>query len=158
MDILSTGLSRKQVFNDRRVNFRRNINRERVGESMKTLAERKLVMNIRDGMEFKGVGGLCKRVVHPLVNDSKNLGMTIAYVYPGEELPFHSHDNEEAYYIAQGSCTMKLGSYPDEEIHLHKDMVIYMPGGEPHYTKNTGNEPLVLVCALAPPPTVMDKE
>lgn len=125
---------------------------------MKSIKERKLVINPSEGMIFKGTGAMCRRVVHPMVNDSKNLAMTVAYVHPGDEVPFHSHDNEEAYYIAQGSCMMKLGSYPDEEIHLEKNMVIYMPGGEPHYTKNTGNEPLILVCALAPPPTIMDED
>lgn len=124
----------------------------------KSLKDAKLVMRIQDGMDFRGVGGLCKRIVHPLINDSKNLGVTIAYVLPGEELPFHSHDNEEAYFVLQGTGLMKLGSYPDEEIQLEPKLSVFMPGGEPHYTKNTGDEVLVLLCSLAPPPVAMDKK
>lgn len=123
---------------------------------MKTLKESKLVMQVSEGLDYKGVGGLCKRMVHPLINGSKNLGITVAYINPGEELPFHSHDNEEAYFVIQGNGLMKLGSYPDEDIQLEKNMSVFMPEGELHYTKNTGNEPLVLLCALSPPPVAMD--
>ena len=124
----------------------------------KTLAEAKLVTRIQDGMEFHGVGGLCIRLVHPLINGSKNVGVTLCYILPGDELPFHSHDNEEAYFVLQGTGLMKLGSYPDEDIHLEPRMSVFMPGGEPHYNKNTGDEVLILLCSLAPPPVAMDNK
>ncbi|MDY3037626.1 MAG: cupin domain-containing protein, partial [Eubacteriales bacterium] len=116
----------------------------------------KLVMRVSEGQEFRGVGGLCRRLVHPTINNSKHVGVTICFVNPGEELPFHSHDNEEAYFVLQGTGLMRLGSY-DEDIQLEPWLSVFMPGGEPHYTKNTGNEPLVLLCSLAPPPVAMDK-
>lgn len=123
---------------------------------MSLLAEKKLVMRIADGTDFRGVGGLCKRLVHPSINGSKHVGVTVAFVLPGEELPFHSHENEEAYFVLQGTGLMRLGSY-DEDIQLEPWLSVFMPGGELHYTKNTGNEPLVLLCSLAPPPAAVDK-
>lgn len=122
---------------------------------METLADKKLVMRISEGSTFRGVGGLCKRIVHPSINGSKHVGVTVCFVNPGEELPFHSHDNEEAYFVLQGTGLMRLGSY-DEDIQLEPWLSVFMPCGEPHYTKNTGNEPLVLLCSLAPPPVAVD--
>ena len=63
---------------------------------MTKLEKDKLVMRVSEGQEFRGVGGLCRRLVHPTINNSKHVGVTICFVNPGEELPFHSHDNEEA--------------------------------------------------------------
>lgn len=119
---------------------------------MSKLREAKIVTQVADGLEFRGVGGLCRRLVHPDINNSKNLGVTICFLCPGEELPFHYHENEEAYFVLQGSGLMKLGSF-EEDIQLEPWLTVFMPANEPHYTKNTGNEPLVLLCSLAPPPT-----
>lgn len=116
-------------------------------------AEIKYVTKVSEGTDFRGVGGLVKRLVHPSLNGSVNLGVSIAFVNPGEELPFHKHSNEEAYFVLQGTGLMKIKGY-DEDIQLEPWLSVYMPGNSEHYTKNTGNEPLVLLCSLAPPPAV----
>jgi len=108
-------------------------------------------MEICEGSDFRGVGGLVKRLIHPTTTGSEKLGVSIAYVYPGEELPPHKHSNEEAYFILQGEGIMTIEDY-EEDINLKKHLSVFIPANKNHYTKNTGNEPLVLLCSLAPPP------
>lgn len=112
-------------------------------------AELRYVTKVNEGQAFKGVGGLVLRLIHPEVNGSDQLGMGIVYVHPGEELPPHKHSNEEGYFIISGEGIMTIDG---TEITLEKNMAVYMPAGSTHYTKNTGNEPLIFVCALTPPP------
>ncbi|WP_050069651.1 dimethylsulfonioproprionate lyase family protein [Anaerosalibacter massiliensis] len=109
----------------------------------------KYSVEVKDGYAFKGVGGLVIRTIHPEVNGSDQLGMGVVYMYPGEELPPHSHFNEEAYFILSGEGYMTVD---DEEIELKKNLSVYMPAESVHYTKNTGNEPLIFICALSPAP------
>ncbi|WZL72770.1 cupin domain-containing protein [Clostridiaceae bacterium 35-E11] len=111
----------------------------------------KYTMEISEGIDFRGVGGLVKRLIHPTTTGSEQLGMGIVYLCPGEELPPHKHFNEEAYFILEGSGIMRIEGC-EEEIVLKKNLSVYMPAEKEHYTKNTGNEMLVFICALAPPP------
>ncbi|MGI6227089.1 MAG: dimethylsulfonioproprionate lyase family protein [Peptococcales bacterium] len=111
--------------------------------------ELKYVTKINEGYRFQGVGGLVIRLIHPDVNGSDQLGMGIVYVNPGEELPPHKHFNEEGYFIISGEGFMNIDG---TDIKLEKNMAVYMPAGSTHYTKNTGNEPLIFVCALTPAP------
>lgn len=109
----------------------------------------KHVIKIQEGYHFNGVGGLVVRLVHPDVCGSDQLGMGVVYMNPGEELPPHKHFNEEAYYIISGTGIMSIDG---ESIALEKNMAVYMPAESVHYTKNTGSEPLVFICALSPAP------
>ena len=111
--------------------------------------EVKHVINVQDGYRFQGVGGLVIRLIHPDVCGSDKLGMGVVYMYPGDELPPHAHFNEEAYYIISGTGVMRVD---DEEIELKPNMAVYMPANSTHYTKNTGSEMLVFICALRPAP------
>lgn len=116
------------------------------------MAKQKLTMEIHEGSDYRGVGGLVKRLIHPTTTGSENVAVSIAFVNPGEELPPHRHSNEEAYFILQGTGFMTIEDY-DEEIHLKKNLSVFMPANKEHYTKNTGDEPLVMLCSLSPPPT-----
>lgn len=111
----------------------------------------KHVIHVQEGYQFRGVGGLVVRLVHPDVCGSDQLGMGVVYMNPGDELPEHSHFNEEAYYIISGTGIARIDG---EEIQLEKNMALYMPANAVHYTKNTGSEPLVFICALSPAPVV----
>lgn len=115
------------------------------------MSNQKLTMEVKEGLDFRGVGGLVKRLIHPTTTGSVNLGVSIAYINPGEELPPHHHGNEEAYFVLQGEGVMTVEGY-EETILLKKYLSVYCPANKDHYTKNTGNEPLVLLCSLTPPP------
>jgi mannose-6-phosphate isomerase-like protein (cupin superfamily) len=63
----------------------------------------------------------------------------------GETLrvPHHHSDFEECIYVlsGQGTTFAESGEYP-----LRPGDTLLMPAGEKHVTRNTGNEPLLLLC------------
>jgi|HubBroStandDraft_4_1064222.scaffolds.fasta_scaffold861089_2 quercetin dioxygenase-like cupin family protein len=69
----------------------------------------------------------------------------IAVAQPGEtpRAPHHHSDFEECIYVLSGRGTTfaESGEYP-----LHPGDTLLMPPGEKHVTRNTGNEPLLLLC------------
>ena len=111
----------------------------------------KNVIRIRDGMDYRGIGALVKRLVHPRTTGSQNLGVSILFMAPGDEIVIHNHPYEEAYFILEGEGEMTLG---DEAIQLEKYLSIYVPPNTMHGQKNTGDTTLVILCSLTPPPNV----
>jgi len=112
-------------------------------------ARPKTVKMPHEGREFRGLGGLVKRLVHPTTVGSINLGVSICYLNPGEQIVRHSHPNEEAYFVIRGTATMYLDG---EEFRLEPNMSVYIPPGREHGQINDGDEPLVIVCSLSPAP------
>ena len=56
----------------------------------------------------------------------------------------HRHANfEECIYVLSGTGTSYAG---DEAVPVKAGDTIHVPAGEPHVTRNTGSEPLVLLC------------
>ncbi len=71
----------------------------------------------------------------------------IPVVRPGDALrAAHQHsDFEECIYTLSGQGTTFADS---GEFHLKPGVTLLMPAGEKHVTRNTGSEPLVLLCFL----------
>ena len=115
------------------------------------MSEIKYHLHISEAPTFTGIGGCVKRVVHPSVTGSKTLGCSVSYLSPGEDFKEHRHHWEEAFYVVQGKALVTIEGCP-EEIIAEPGMIIYIPGNAKHYTKNIGDEPVVLVCPVAPPP------
>jgi len=108
------------------------------------------LIKIRDGEDYRGRKVLIKRLVHPSTVGSDKLTVSICYQNPGEEVARHKHGYEEAYFVLQGEGVMTLGD--SEEFPITRYDCIYTPSNTPHWTKNTGDEPLVLLCAITRPP------
>lgn len=69
----------------------------------------------------------------------------------GSRIPRHSHENEEeAMFIIQGEGKLVIGD-GEEEIPVKAGSAIYSPLGVEHTIYNTGDIPLKLVWAYAPP-------
>jgi mannose-6-phosphate isomerase-like protein (cupin superfamily) len=69
-------------------------------------------------------------------------------VPPGGETAEHYHPKtEELYYFVAGAGRMRLG---DEETHVTAGDCVVIPPGTPHKLRNTGTEPLKLLCCCAP--------
>jgi len=115
------------------------------------MSEVKYHIQISECPTFSGIGGCVKRCVHPLVTGSKTLGMSVSYLSPGEEFKEHRHHWEEAFYVVQGKAYVTIEGC-DEEIIAEPGMIVYIPGNAMHFTKNIGDEPVILVCPVAPPP------
>ncbi len=72
-----------------------------------------------------------------------------ATVSPGVETEEHYHGvSEEIYFFTAGSGVMNLG---DEETAVSAGDTVVIPPGTPHKLRNTGAEPLKLLCCCAPP-------
>jgi mannose-6-phosphate isomerase-like protein (cupin superfamily) len=102
-------------------------------------------------LDYRGIGSLVKRLVHPRTTGSHNLGVSIVFMAPGEEVIVHDHLYEEAYFVLSGEGVMTLD---DEKIQLEKNLSVYVPPNSRHGQKNTGDMPLVILCSLTPPPGV----
>ncbi len=116
------------------------------------MAHEKRVISVHDGTDYREMGGLIKRLVHPSTVGSRNIGVSMAFLHPGEKVRRHYHEPEEVYVVLSGEGTMYLQDHP--LIALRKNVVVYIPSNAEHGQVCTGDEPLVLIAALAPPLTV----
>lgn len=107
------------------------------------------VIHRDEGEPFTAIGGQVRRLIHPTTVDDTALQISLCEQDPGEVVRAHRHDVEEAYYVTQGTGIMVLEGHPT--IDLAPGVAVHIPSGAVHGQKNTGSEPLVIVCALAPP-------
>lgn len=111
----------------------------------------KNTIKISEGLEFRKIGGYVLRLVNPATTGSKNIGTSMCYLNPGEEIMQHRHEYEEVYFILSGEGTMVLEG---ETIHLEKNLSVYVPSNAMHGQKNDGQEPLLIHCSLSPAPKI----
>ena len=96
----------------------------------------------KDGSEIREVAGT------PTGN-SVNQSLAEATVRPGGETEEHYHGaTEEIYFFTSGAGVMELG---EEESEVSAGDTVVIPPGTPHKLRNTGAEPLKLLCCCAPP-------
>ena len=107
-------------------------------------------MRIEDGRPFDALGAPVRRLVHPKTVGSRLLGVSLCLMEPGDEIRRHRHDYEEAYFVVTGTGRMFLEG--EGEIPLEPGLAVYVPSGRVHGQVNDGDEPLHIVCSLAPPP------
>jgi mannose-6-phosphate isomerase-like protein (cupin superfamily) len=104
--------------------------------------ERTAAFITKDGSEIRELAGV------PTGN-SVNQSLAEATVPPGAETEEHYHGaTEEIYLFTSGAGVMKLG---DEESEVSAGDAVVIPPGTPHKLRNTGTEPLKLLCCCAPP-------
>ncbi|MDR3592328.1 MAG: cupin domain-containing protein [Negativicutes bacterium] len=111
----------------------------------------KRTMKISEGIEFRKIGGYVLRLVNPATTGSKNIGTSMCYLNPGEEVVPHRHEYEEVYFILSGEGTMVL---EDQTIRLEKNLSVYVPANALHGQKNDGEEPMAIYCSLSPAPKI----
>jgi len=72
-------------------------------------------------------GGITRRLV---TGDR----MMIAHVYfkKGDDVPQHSHDNEQITYVLEGALQFWLGEQGERELTVRAGEVLVIPGGLPH--------------------------
>jgi len=74
-----------------------------------------------------------------------NFILRVFDIGPGGTTPFHSHEWEHEMYVlsGQGACVTEDGETP-----LVPDDAVFMPGGQKHCFKNTGDEMLRVICLI----------
>jgi quercetin dioxygenase-like cupin family protein len=72
-------------------------------------------------------GGISRRLI-------TGKGVMIAHVYlkEGDEVPQHSHENEQITYVLEGALHFWLGPLGDEEIVVRAGEVLVIPSNLPH--------------------------
>ena len=67
------------------------------------------------------------------------LGIITEEIAPGDRIPLHTHDVDEAITILDGAADTRLG---DETRRVGVGTVVFIPAGVPHGTANAGDQPL----------------
>jgi quercetin dioxygenase-like cupin family protein len=109
-----------------------------------------LMIRADQGRLFHGLGAPVYRLVHPLTVGSRNLGVSLCRMAPGDEIRRHSHQMEEAYFVMAGTGVMYLEGVGD--VRLGPGLAVYIPSNRVHGQVNDGDEMLEIVCSLSPPP------
>ncbi|MCU4925780.1 cupin domain-containing protein [Halobacteria archaeon AArc-dxtr1] len=82
--------------------------------------------------------------------ESEEVGFTVLELEPGAEGMEHDHsddDQEEVYYVVEGSITVTVA---DESVELGPEEAIRLDAGETRQIENDGDERATLVLAGAP--------
>jgi mannose-6-phosphate isomerase-like protein (cupin superfamily) len=80
---------------------------------------------------------------------AKQISMGLNISEPGSGIPMHKHTvNEEALFVLEGTGKLKCG---DQETDLVPGTAFFSPLGVDHEVRNTGNVPLKILWAYAPP-------
>lgn len=74
--------------------------------------------------------------------------LAYAILPPGNAIEEHIDEVEEIYLIVKGSGIMKVGA---EEREVKDWDAVWLPAGEPHGLKNTGNEDMLIIINAAYP-------
>jgi len=93
------------------------------------------------------------RVSKVLINETtfgaKQISMGMNISEPGSGIPKHMHtENEEALFVIEGTGKLICG---DQETDLIPGTAFFSPLGVEHEVRNTGNVPLKILWAYAPP-------
>ena len=74
-----------------------------------------------------------------------NFAMRMFELKPGGYTPLHTHPHEHEIFVVEGQGTFV---FEGKEHQFEKDYVIFVPGGEEHQFRNTGNSILRLLCII----------
>lgn len=77
----------------------------------------------------------------------KELLFTHAIIYPHSQTDYHAHDRPELIYIVYGRGASICEG---KEIAIEIDIALWVPAGEKHQIKNTGDEPMKLATVFVP--------
>lgn len=102
-----------------------------------------------EGVMKDGPPRLSKVLISEHTVGAKQISMGTNVSEPGSGIPIHKHtDNEEAMFVVSGSGKLICG---DQEYPLEPGTALFSPIGVDHQIFNTGDEPLKIVWAYAPP-------
>lgn len=89
--------------------------------------------------------GVAARVVIGKADGAQNFCMRVFEIAPGGHTPRHAHPWEHEMFIHAGAGEI-FGNGRWQP--LRSGNVVFIPGHEDHQMKNTGQEPLIVVCLV----------
>jgi quercetin dioxygenase-like cupin family protein len=91
------------------------------------------------------VKGVAARVVIGKADGAQNFCMRIFALSPGGHTPKHAHDWEHEMFVHAGEGEI----YGNGRWHpVVSGNVLFIPGNEEHQIRNSGQEPLIIVCLV----------
>lgn len=104
----------------------------------------------RDGVQpyVTKDGSSIRELMHPTVQGNRAQSLAEATIPPGGRTALHLHHrSEELYHVTSGHGVMDLG---ERRFVINPGDTVAIPPGTPHCLENTGEHPLVLLCACSP--------
>ncbi len=93
-------------------------------------------------------GTLIRELMHPGVHGNRHQSLAEATLAPGQESRLHRHHaSEELYHVIAGEGYMTLG---DQGFEVRAGDTVCIAPGTPHSVRNSGFEPLRILCCSAP--------
>lgn len=108
----------------------------------------KQVVTVDEGVDFRGLGALVKRLIYPQVTGCQHATLSVVFLNPGEQIVLHRHVEEELYYIYGGRGEVYLN---DETVPVAVGSSVYIGPNVVHGQKCLGQEPMLMVAVVAPP-------
>ncbi len=101
-------------------------------------------------------GSEIRELMHPTAHGTRNQSLAEATIRTGQETALHRHRvSEEIYHVTAGQGLMTLGT---ETFTVSGGDTLLIPPGMPHRIRNTGRDPLRILCSCAPPYSHDDTE
>jgi len=88
-----------------------------------------------------------KILLAPDREDVPEIMLSHVTIYPGSHTDYHDHDRPELIYVVSGTGISKCEG---EEVEVGPDTAMWVPAGEKHEVRNTGDEPVSLVTVFVP--------
>jgi quercetin dioxygenase-like cupin family protein len=109
---------------------------------MKIIGYNEVKGAISESGEAKGV---TVRVVIGKHDGADNFSMRIFHIAPGGNTQKHSHDWEQEMFVHSGEGEVYGNSRWNP---VKPGDVVFIPNNEEHQARNSGNQPLVIVCLV----------
>jgi mannose-6-phosphate isomerase-like protein (cupin superfamily) len=110
-------------------------------------------MNVVDLAQIKGRTYPARRLTKNIVGglspiQASNFSLGHVTLEPnGGQVPWHNQEQEEIYFILEGTGEMCLGT---ERAELRAGQAVYIPPGVFHQLTNTGSEPMIMIYCYGP--------
>lgn len=93
-------------------------------------------------------GAEIRELLHPARHGNKAQSLAEATIAPGAVTALHLHHrSEEVYHVTQGEGVVTVGA---QEHGVRVGDTVCIPPGTPHRLRNSGAEPLKVLCCCAP--------
>ena len=94
-------------------------------------------------------GSIIRELIRPESHTCQNLSLAEATILPGEKTLKHFHQtSEEVYHVIYGRGIVYVDG---DEFYVVPGDTICIRSGRSHWIKNTGHEPLKILCCCSPP-------
>ena len=98
-----------------------------------------------EDIKMDGVEGTTVRWLIKDEDGAENFAMRLFTMQPGGHTPYHRHDWEHEVFIVEGRGALV---HEGNEEEFETGHVIFVPAGDMHQFKNTGEKPVKFLCLV----------